>query len=256
MWTGPMSGSTSCGPTPRSSLRSVLDQGRGGRTNSARSVTSSSAPASPASTSSTSVSRRCASAASTGAGRGRAGRVASAPRGPRASTSAGSGSRARTSSPSWSTGGPRWPSPSTGRRAATRWDWSCAAISPPRARRIVGSRTSGSGPRAGRTAGPATRPAAHAEGVGREHRGGRSTAISSSGAPAPSWPRSKGPGPGSCATSWPPSSGSRTRSSALRSRASWSSRAARAPERRPWPCTGPHTFSIRTGSPSSARASW
>ena len=40
----------------------------------------------------------------------------------------------------------------------------------------------------------------------------------SSGAPVPSSRRSRGPGPGTCATSSPPSSGSRTRSSAPRSR--------------------------------------
>ena len=70
---------------------------------------------------------------------------------------------------------------------------------------------------------------------------------------SPPW---SGPVPAGCATSWRPSSGSRTRSSGVRCRASWSCREARAPARRRSPCTGRPTCSTPIGSPSRARACW
>ena len=58
------------------------------------------------------------------------------------STSGGWPSRARTTSRWWSTGGPRWPSPSTGPRASTPRAWPAAATWPCGAGPCSGSRTS------------------------------------------------------------------------------------------------------------------
>ena len=85
------------------------------------------------------------------------------------STSAGWPSRARTTSHWWSTGAPRWPSPSTGPPGSTRRAWPAAATSPCGAGPSSGSRTSTSStPRAA----PARRrrpvPAARRSGDGGE----------------------------------------------------------------------------------------
>ena len=145
--------------------------------------------------------------------------------------------RRRARSRSSSTGGPRWPSPSTGPPAASRWAWPAAATSPPAAASCLGIEDElfgdtlaslGVGRRVGRARGhrpgradrrprdrphrPAQRHRRHHPGrAGRDHPGRRCPACSS------------------C-------------------------RAGPAPARPSWPCTAPPTCSTRTGSRSRARA--
>jgi len=147
------------------------------------------------------------------------------------------------------------PSPSTGPPAASPWTSSCAATWPPTDAASSASRTSTSAANPLRRRRPVVSRRSGGRRCRPNTRARSTTRPSSSGAPAPSWPLSKGPAPATCATSSPPSSGSRTRSSGRRYPVSSSSRVVPAPARRPWPCTGPPTSSTPTVSPSSARAS-
>ncbi len=169
------------------------------------------------------------------------------------STSAGSPSRARTTSRWWSTGAPRWPSPSTGRRASIRRAWPAAVTSPCGAAPCSGSRTSTSWIRmAGRARLPRAVPAARSSGTAGSACCPTGSSWAAPGRSCPRWARRAR---ARWATSSGPSSASRTRSSARRCPGFSSSRVGPAPGRRRWRCTVPPTCSTPTAFRWSARAS-
>ncbi len=249
----PTTGWSSCGVRRARCCRACSTSDGAARSSRAPSATSWCAPAWPAWSSSTSATRRCTSGASTVFRN----RGTTPPRRPRCwaspSTSAGSRSRAPITSRWWWTGVRPWRSPSTGRRDSTRRAWPDDATSRCGGGPCWGSRTSTSSTRmAGRARWPQAVPAAPSSGTAGS---GCSPTGWSWGAPGPCCPRWARRARARWGTSSGRSSASRTKSSARPCPGCWSSRAAPAPGRRPWRCTGPPTCSTPTASRWSARAS-
>ena len=224
--TAPTTVSSPCAARPARCCRACSTWGRAAPSSRARSATSSCARVSPAWNSSTSATRRSTSGASTAFPTptptptvtvtvAAPGRVTGPCSGSR-STSVAWPCPVLITSPWWWTGGPRWPSRSTGPRDSTPRAWPDAATWPSAAAPCSGSRTSTSSTRRGHRGRRCSRFLTAPSPTGTHRASGCFPKAWCLAAPAPSSPHSARPAPGTWATSSGPSRGSRTRSSAPR----------------------------------------